>query len=30
VAPSEVSDDGTVRALRTEYEAGLTTQRWFG
>ena len=30
VAPSEVSEDETVQALRTEYEAGLATQRWFG
>jgi len=30
VAPAEVSDQDTVAQLRTEYEAGLTTQRWFG
>jgi 3D-(3,5/4)-trihydroxycyclohexane-1,2-dione acylhydrolase (decyclizing) len=29
VAPSEVSDDETVQRLRTEYEAGLATQRWW-
>jgi 3D-(3,5/4)-trihydroxycyclohexane-1,2-dione acylhydrolase (decyclizing) len=30
VAPAEVSDMETVGQLRTEYETGLTTQRWFG
>ena len=30
VAPAEVSDHETVTRLRTEYEAGLATQRWFG
>jgi 3D-(3,5/4)-trihydroxycyclohexane-1,2-dione acylhydrolase (decyclizing) len=30
VAPAEVSDHETVARLRTEYEAGLATQRWFG
>jgi 3D-(3,5/4)-trihydroxycyclohexane-1,2-dione acylhydrolase (decyclizing) len=30
VAPAEVSDQETVATLRTEYEAGLATQRWFG
>jgi len=30
VAPSEVSDDETVRQLRTEYEQDLPKQRWFG
>jgi 3D-(3,5/4)-trihydroxycyclohexane-1,2-dione acylhydrolase (decyclizing) len=30
VAPAEVSDQETVAQLRTEYEAGLATQRWFG
>jgi 3D-(3,5/4)-trihydroxycyclohexane-1,2-dione acylhydrolase (decyclizing) len=30
VAPAEVSESDTVRAARTEYEAGLTTQRWHG
>ena len=30
VAPAEVSDQGAVRQLRAEYEAGLVTQRWFG
>jgi 3D-(3,5/4)-trihydroxycyclohexane-1,2-dione acylhydrolase (decyclizing) len=30
VAPSEVSEDETVQRLRTDYEAGLSTQRWFG
>jgi 3D-(3,5/4)-trihydroxycyclohexane-1,2-dione acylhydrolase (decyclizing) len=30
VAPSEVSEDETVQRLRTEYEAGLAKQRWFG
>src|SRR4051794_1623294 len=30
VAPSEVSEDETVQRLRTEYEAGLSKQRWFG
>jgi 3D-(3,5/4)-trihydroxycyclohexane-1,2-dione acylhydrolase (decyclizing) len=29
VAPSEVSEDETVRRLRTEYEAGLAKQRWW-
>ena len=30
VAPSEVSEDETVQALRTEYEAGLPQQLWLG
>ena len=30
VAPAEVSVMETVRQLRTEYETGLATQRWFG
>ena len=30
VAPAEVSESDTVRAARSEYEAGLTTQRWHG
>jgi 3D-(3,5/4)-trihydroxycyclohexane-1,2-dione acylhydrolase (decyclizing) len=30
VAPAEVSDMETVGQLRTEYETGLATQRWFG
>ena len=30
VAPAEVSDQDRVGHLRTEYEAGLATQRWFG
>jgi 3D-(3,5/4)-trihydroxycyclohexane-1,2-dione acylhydrolase (decyclizing) len=30
VAPAEVSDSDAVRAARSEYEAGLTTQRWHG
>jgi 3D-(3,5/4)-trihydroxycyclohexane-1,2-dione acylhydrolase (decyclizing) len=30
VAPSEVSDDETVRRMRTEYEAGLSKQLWLG
>jgi 3D-(3,5/4)-trihydroxycyclohexane-1,2-dione acylhydrolase (decyclizing) len=30
VAPSEVSEDETVRRLRTEYEAGLSKQLWLG
>ena len=30
VAPSEVSEDETVQRLRTEYEAGLSTQLWLG
>jgi 3D-(3,5/4)-trihydroxycyclohexane-1,2-dione acylhydrolase (decyclizing) len=30
VAPAEVSDQDGVGELRTEYEAGLATQRWFG
>jgi len=30
VAPSEVSEDETVQRLRTEYEAGLSKQLWFG
>jgi 3D-(3,5/4)-trihydroxycyclohexane-1,2-dione acylhydrolase (decyclizing) len=29
VAPAEVSDSETVAQLRTEYEEGRTTQRWF-
>jgi 3D-(3,5/4)-trihydroxycyclohexane-1,2-dione acylhydrolase (decyclizing) len=30
VAPAEVSESDTVRAARSEYEAGLATQRWLG
>jgi 3D-(3,5/4)-trihydroxycyclohexane-1,2-dione acylhydrolase (decyclizing) len=30
VAPSEVSEDEIVQRLRTEYEAGLSKQHWFG
>jgi 3D-(3,5/4)-trihydroxycyclohexane-1,2-dione acylhydrolase (decyclizing) len=30
VAPAEVSDQDGVGELRSEYEAGLATQRWFG
>ena len=30
VAPAEVSDQDGVGELRTEYEADLATQRWFG
>jgi 3D-(3,5/4)-trihydroxycyclohexane-1,2-dione acylhydrolase (decyclizing) len=30
VAPSEVSEDGTVQRLRGEYEAGLGKQLWLG
>jgi 3D-(3,5/4)-trihydroxycyclohexane-1,2-dione acylhydrolase (decyclizing) len=30
VAPAEVSDSDTVAQLRTEYEQGLATQRWYG
>ena len=30
VAPAEVSDQDGVGELRTEYEAGLASQRWFG
>jgi 3D-(3,5/4)-trihydroxycyclohexane-1,2-dione acylhydrolase (decyclizing) len=30
VAPSEVSEDEIVQRLRTEYEAGLSKQLWFG
>jgi 3D-(3,5/4)-trihydroxycyclohexane-1,2-dione acylhydrolase (decyclizing) len=30
VAPAEVSESDTVRAARSEYEAGLATQRWHG
>ena len=30
VAPAEVSDQDSVGHLRTDYEAGLATQRWFG
>jgi 3D-(3,5/4)-trihydroxycyclohexane-1,2-dione acylhydrolase (decyclizing) len=30
VAPAEVSESDTVRAVRSEYEAGLATQRWYG
>jgi 3D-(3,5/4)-trihydroxycyclohexane-1,2-dione acylhydrolase (decyclizing) len=30
VAPAEVSESDTVRAARSEYEVGLTTQRWYG
>jgi 3D-(3,5/4)-trihydroxycyclohexane-1,2-dione acylhydrolase (decyclizing) len=30
VAPAEVSDQESVGQLRAEYEAGLTSQRWFG
>jgi 3D-(3,5/4)-trihydroxycyclohexane-1,2-dione acylhydrolase (decyclizing) len=30
VAPAEVSESDTVRAARSEYEAGMTTQRWLG
>jgi 3D-(3,5/4)-trihydroxycyclohexane-1,2-dione acylhydrolase (decyclizing) len=30
VAPAEVSGEDRVAQLRTEYEAGLATQRWFG
>ncbi len=30
VAPAEVSESDTVRSARTDYEAGLTTQRWHG
>jgi 3D-(3,5/4)-trihydroxycyclohexane-1,2-dione acylhydrolase (decyclizing) len=30
VAPAEVSESDTVRAARSEYEVGLTTQRWHG
>jgi 3D-(3,5/4)-trihydroxycyclohexane-1,2-dione acylhydrolase (decyclizing) len=29
MAPSEVSEDETVQRLRTEYEGGLATQRWW-
>jgi 3D-(3,5/4)-trihydroxycyclohexane-1,2-dione acylhydrolase (decyclizing) len=30
VAPAEVSDNPTTAALRTDYEAGLLGQRWYG
>ncbi|MFV0460978.1 MAG: 3D-(3,5/4)-trihydroxycyclohexane-1,2-dione acylhydrolase (decyclizing) [Actinomycetales bacterium] len=30
VAPSEVSEDETVRTLRNEYEQGLADQIWYG
>jgi 3D-(3,5/4)-trihydroxycyclohexane-1,2-dione acylhydrolase (decyclizing) len=30
VAPAEVSGSDVVAGLRTEYEEGLTTQRWYG
>jgi 3D-(3,5/4)-trihydroxycyclohexane-1,2-dione acylhydrolase (decyclizing) len=30
VAPAEVSESDTVRAARSQYEAGLSTQRWHG
>ena len=30
VAPAEVAEQPAVAALRTEYEAGLAGQRWFG
>ena len=30
VAPAEVSESDSVRAARSQYEAGLTTQRWHG
>jgi 3D-(3,5/4)-trihydroxycyclohexane-1,2-dione acylhydrolase (decyclizing) len=30
VAPAEVSESDPVRAARSQYEAGLTTQRWHG
>ena len=30
VAPAEVSESDTVRAARSQYEAGLATQRWHG
>jgi 3D-(3,5/4)-trihydroxycyclohexane-1,2-dione acylhydrolase (decyclizing) len=30
VAPAEVSESGTVRAARDQYETGLATQRWHG
>ena len=30
VAPAEVSEDETVQRLRTDYEAGLSTQLWLG
>lgn len=30
VAPAEVSESDTVRAARSQYEVGLTTQRWYG
>jgi 3D-(3,5/4)-trihydroxycyclohexane-1,2-dione acylhydrolase (decyclizing) len=30
VAPAEVSEQEAIGQLRAEYEAGLTSQRWFG
>jgi 3D-(3,5/4)-trihydroxycyclohexane-1,2-dione acylhydrolase (decyclizing) len=30
VAPAEVSESDAVRAARSQYETGLTTQRWHG
>jgi 3D-(3,5/4)-trihydroxycyclohexane-1,2-dione acylhydrolase (decyclizing) len=30
VAPAEVSDSESLAQLRDEYEAGLSSQRWFG
>ena len=30
VAPAEVSDSESLAQLRAEYEAGLSSQRWFG
>lgn len=30
VAPAEVSESDTVRAARSQYDTGLTTQRWHG
>ena len=30
VAPAEVSEQEAIAQLRAEYEAGLTSQRWFG
>ncbi|WP_088288200.1 3D-(3,5/4)-trihydroxycyclohexane-1,2-dione acylhydrolase (decyclizing) [Kineosporia sp. A_224] len=30
VAPAEVSQSDSVKAARSQYEAGLTTQRWHG
>ena len=29
-APAEVSDQEAVAQLRTEYESGLASRRWFG